>query len=121
MTVALTCQRVCVDIEAACILSNVDLTIHEGEFVAILGSNGSGKTTLMRAILGLLPVTSGTIHLFGFPLKRFRAWHKLAYVPQRLHSAGAVSASPRRWNRWDWLNDVAIDSTNSPVANSDGR
>ena len=63
MTVALTCQRVCVDIEAACILSNVDLTIHEGEFVAILGSNGSGKTTLMRAILGLLPVTSGTIDL----------------------------------------------------------
>ena len=87
MTVALTCQRVCVDIEAACILSNVDLTIHEGEFVAILGSNGSGKTTLMRAILGLLPVTSGTVDLFGFPLKRFRAWHKLAYVPQRLHSA----------------------------------
>ena len=93
MTVALTCQRVCVDIEAACILSNVDLTIHEGEFVAILGSNGSGKTTLMRAILGLLPVTSGTIHLFGFPLNRFRAWHKLAYVPQRLHSAGAVPVS----------------------------
>lgn len=93
MAIALACQRVCVDIEAACILSNVDLTIHDGEFVAILGANGSGKTTLMRAILGLLPVTSGTIDLFGSPLKRYRAWHKLAYVPQRLHSAGAVPVS----------------------------
>lgn len=93
MGIALACQRVCVDIEAACILSNVDLTIHDGEFVAILGANGSGKTTLMRAILGLLPVTSGTIDLFGSPLKRYRAWHKLAYVPQRLHSAGAVPVS----------------------------
>lgn len=89
----LACERVCVDIEAACILSNVDLVVHSGEFVAVLGANGSGKTTLMRAILGLLPVTSGSIHLFGTPLGRFREWEKLAYVPQRLHSAGAVPVS----------------------------
>ncbi len=87
------CDRVCVDIDASCILSNITLDVPAGEFVAILGSNGSGKTTLMRAILGLVPITSGEIELFGTPLPRFRSWDRVAYVPQRLHSAGAVPVS----------------------------
>ena len=93
MTAALACRRVCVDIDAACILSNVDLLVEPGEFVALLGANGSGKTTLMRAILGLLPITSGSIDVFGDPIAHFRQWGRLAYVPQRLHSAGAVPVS----------------------------
>ena len=93
MTAALACRDVSIDIEASCILANVDLTVDAGEFVAILGANGSGKTTLMRAILGLLPVTSGEIDVFGTPVARFRDWSRLAYVPQRLHSAGAVPVS----------------------------
>ena len=93
MSTALACRDVCIDIEASCILSNVNLTVESGEFVAVLGANGSGKTTLMRAILGLLPITSGQIDVFGTPIGRFREWGHLAYVPQRLHSAGAVPVS----------------------------
>ena len=93
MSTALSCREVCIDIESACILSNVDFTVEPGEFVAVLGANGSGKTTLMRAILGLLPITSGQIDVFGTPIGRFREWARLAYVPQRLHSAGAVPVS----------------------------
>lgn len=93
MSPALSCRDVCIDIEAACILSNVDFSVEPGEFVAVLGANGSGKTTLMRAILGLLPITSGQIDVFGTPIGRFREWARLAYVPQRLHSAGAVPVS----------------------------
>jgi zinc transport system ATP-binding protein len=89
----LVCDHVCVDIEAACILSNIDLSVDAGDFVAVLGANGSGKTTLMRAILGLLPVSAGSIDLFGSPLRDFRQWQRLGYVPQRLHSAGAVPVS----------------------------
>lgn len=93
VSTALDCRDVCIDIEASCILSNVNLDVDQGEFVAVLGANGSGKTTLMRAILGLLPITSGQIDVLGTPIERFRDWPRLAYVPQRLHSAGAVPVS----------------------------
>jgi energy-coupling factor transport system ATP-binding protein len=46
-------------------ISEVDLTVHEGEFLAILGQNGSGKTTLAKHLNGLLRPTSGTITVAG--------------------------------------------------------
>lgn len=45
------------------VLSSVDLTVHDGEFLALSGVSGSGKTTLLRAIAGLLPADSGSIML----------------------------------------------------------
>jgi branched-chain amino acid transport system ATP-binding protein len=47
------------------ILRGVDLTVGEGEIVAVLGANGVGKTTLMRAVSGIYRVTSGTIRWKG--------------------------------------------------------
>jgi nitrate/nitrite transport system ATP-binding protein len=45
------------------IFENLDLTVNENEFVAILGHSGSGKSTLLRMIAGLEPLTSGKIYL----------------------------------------------------------
>lgn len=90
---AICCDLVCVDFEATCVLSNISADIYPGDFAAILGVNGSGKTTLMRAILGLVPLSGGEVRLYGTPLQRFRDWQRIAYVPQRLHSAGAVPVS----------------------------
>jgi zinc/manganese transport system ATP-binding protein len=45
--------------------SGVDLTVESGEFVAVLGPNGVGKSTLVRAILGLLPPSAGSISVLG--------------------------------------------------------
>ncbi len=64
------------------IVREIDLTVDQGEAVAILGNNGSGKTTLMRALLGLIP-SRGEIALFGTPLADFRDWRRVGYVPQR--------------------------------------
>jgi zinc transport system ATP-binding protein len=75
------------------VLRGVDLSVHKGEVVAILGANGSGKSTLIRAALGLVPVASGTVSLFGTPMKQFQQWSRLGYVPQRLGAAGGVPAT----------------------------
>jgi branched-chain amino acid transport system ATP-binding protein len=46
------------------VLHGVDLTVHEGEIVTLLGRNGAGKTTTMRSIVGLTPAREGTVRLF---------------------------------------------------------
>ncbi|HVY18095.1 MAG TPA: ABC transporter ATP-binding protein [Rhodopila sp.] len=51
------------------VLHDVSLTIRPGEAVALLGPNGAGKTTLLRAISGLLPWESGSIHFGGDDLR----------------------------------------------------
>jgi energy-coupling factor transport system ATP-binding protein len=46
-------------------LERVDLTIHQGEFLAIIGQNGSGKTTLAEHFNGLLQPTAGEVRVAG--------------------------------------------------------
>ena len=47
------------------ILQNLSLTVAEHEFVCVIGTSGGGKTTMLRAIAGLVPVSSGVITLAG--------------------------------------------------------
>ncbi|MDX1678113.1 ABC transporter ATP-binding protein [Arsukibacterium sp.] len=47
------------------VLNNIDLTVTQGEILAILGPNGAGKTTLISAMLGLTAADSGDIYLLG--------------------------------------------------------
>ncbi len=47
------------------VLRGVSLDVRAGEVVAVLGANGVGKTTINRAVSGLIPVTSGSIHFDG--------------------------------------------------------
>jgi len=64
------------------ILDDVSFTIEAGEFTGLIGPNGAGKTTLLRVILGLQPVTRGSVLIDGAP----RAAHdaSIGYVPQKL-------------------------------------
>ncbi|MBQ0896420.1 metal ABC transporter ATP-binding protein [Micromonospora sp. U56] len=77
------------------VLRDVSLTVTAGEVVAVLGANGSGKSTLIRAVLGLVPLAAGSVALFGTPLRRFRQWRRIGYVPQRLGAGGGVPATVR--------------------------
>lgn len=54
------------------VIHDVDLTVAEGEVVALLGANGAGKTTVLLTISGLLPALSGTIEVFGSAVHRRR-------------------------------------------------
>ncbi|NJB36511.1 ABC transporter ATP-binding protein [Croceivirga sp. JEA036] len=55
--------------EATAVLTDINLSIEEGEFVAIVGFTGSGKTTLVNLINGLLKPTSGEVLFKGEPIK----------------------------------------------------
>ena len=89
----LTARGVTVALDGRPVLRQVDLDVSAGEFVALLGANGSGKSTLVRAAVGLVPTTSGTVELFGTPLARFRERHRLGYVPQRTRAVAGVPAT----------------------------
>lgn len=63
------------------VLWNVDLSLPSGKLVGILGPNGAGKSTLIKAIMGLIPPSSGYVKLFDKPLNDVRS--RISYVPQR--------------------------------------
>jgi len=52
------------------VLSNINLTVNEGEFVAVVGYTGSGKTTLLKMIAGLLAPDSGSVLFHGNPITK---------------------------------------------------
>lgn len=69
------------------VLRGVDLALHAGELMALIGPNGSGKTTLLRCLAGTLPPWGGMVALFGRPLaewSRAAVARRLAVLPQAL-------------------------------------
>lgn len=62
------------------VLEDITLTVHEGDFLGVVGPNGSGKTTLLKIILGLFHPLKGQVRVFGQPPERAR--HLVSYVPQ---------------------------------------
>jgi len=66
------------------IFKNVNLSIHKGDYLGLVGSNGSGKTTLLKIILNLIKPKSGSIKLFGQDIENFKDWSRIGYVPQKV-------------------------------------
>ena len=68
------------------VVRGVNLEVGGGKVVCLMGRNGVGKTTLLKAIMGLLPATEGSIHFNGIDLTRSRpearARAGIGYVPQ---------------------------------------
>lgn len=62
-------------------LKNINCDIQPGKLTGVIGPNGAGKSTLIKAMLGLIPATSGTAMYQGQPL--MEQLEKVAYVPQR--------------------------------------
>lgn len=68
------------------VLWGIDLEVHHGETVILLGANSAGKTTLLRTIIGLLPCTGGRIVLDGQPIQTLapdqRIRHGVAFMSE---------------------------------------
>jgi zinc/manganese transport system ATP-binding protein len=60
--------------------SGINMDVPRGEFVTILGPNGSGKTSLLRALLGVTPLTRGTVEVNEQPVRR--GDKRVGYIPQ---------------------------------------
>ena len=73
------------------VLSDVSLTVNQGEILTIVGPNGSGKTTLFRALIGSVNPSSGWI-IRDKDLK-------IGYVPQRLHIGNTLPITVERFLR----------------------
>lgn len=64
------------------VLRNVNLSVQEKEFLALIGPNGGGKTTLLKLMLGLLDPAKGDIRVFGKPPREVSCC--MGYVPQEM-------------------------------------
>jgi branched-chain amino acid transport system ATP-binding protein len=94
----------------AVVLSDVSLSLAEGQSLALLGRNGMGKTTLINAIVGVIRYRSGTITLAGRDISRLppeqRAAAGVGWVPQErnifksltVHENLTAVARPGRWS-----------------------
>lgn len=63
------------------VLWGIDFTLPKGSVAGILGPNGAGKSTLLKAIMGLIPTSSGFVKIFDHSLDEVRK--SVSYVPQR--------------------------------------
>ena len=82
-------ERLSVTLEAHPVLTDVSLSVQPGEIVTILGPNGSGKSTLLRALLGIVPASSGKVTQ--------RPGLVVGYVPQRLAVDRTMPMTVRRF------------------------
>ena len=73
----------CAAYEEKTVLSHVDLTVYERDFLGIIGPNGGGKTTLIKSILGLHQPLKGKIHFYknGKEVPEIN----MGYLPQYNH------------------------------------
>lgn len=70
-----------------CAVDGIDLAVNRGEIFGLIGHNGAGKSTLFKMMLGLLPLTSGDIHIDGHPpageaFRRVR--RSVGYLPENV-------------------------------------
>jgi zinc transport system ATP-binding protein len=72
----LDARQLCVQDGKRVLLQNISLSLQPGEIVTLIGPNGAGKTTLVKALLGLLPLASGSVHR--------KPGLRVGYMPQQL-------------------------------------
>lgn len=84
----ITCKDLSLAYDNKTVVSNLNFTVEQGDYLCIVGENGSGKTTLMKGLLGLMRPKSGKIEL-GEGLKPTQ----IGYLPQQTTAQKSFPAS----------------------------
>ena len=79
-TPVLKIQDAKLQLDGRVLWENLNLEVQPNEFIAILGANGSGKSSLLKAILGQMPLSAGSIELNSKKIRR--GSRRIGYVPQ---------------------------------------
>lgn len=87
MSKLLECKNLSVSFDGRPIIKDLSFTVNENDFICIVGENGTGKSTLTNAMLGLIPITSGSIELHGI------CKSDIGYLPQKLKVENNFPAS----------------------------
>jgi urea transport system ATP-binding protein len=89
MTDLLRLEKVSTSYGQSQVLWDVDLSLEKGGAAALIGRNGVGKTTLLRTVMGVLPVSAGTVWFNGANVTRLRSFERaragMGFVPQGRH------------------------------------
>lgn len=75
------------------ILTDVDLTLREGQFTVLAGANGSGKSTLLKLMVGLLRPDAGAVRVLGGSPADPEVRRHIGYAPQGLRMATSLPVS----------------------------
>lgn len=93
-----------------CAVKSISFTVEAGQSVGVIGANGAGKSSTLRALMGLVPRSSGTVRFDGKDMSGVRAKdmvrHHIGYVPEGRHVFGGLpveknlllGAYARKWN-----------------------
>lgn len=100
-------------------LRGIDITVHEGEMVALVGANGAGKTTLLRTLSGVEPASAGSVHFDGRDITHASSDRRvrlgIVQVPEGRQMFGPMSVADNlimggytrsREERWETLEQV---------------
>ena len=72
------------------VLKGIDLTVHQGDVIAVIGSSGSGKSTMLRCMIDLEKVNGGSIYIKGNPLVENGSYVKNKEIHQLILQMGMV-------------------------------
>lgn len=84
-------QHVSLRIDGKTVLNHIDLMVHAGEIITVVGPNGGGKTSLLKVALGVVTPSEGRV----VRMKNLR----IGYMPQRLHVDNSLPISVERFLR----------------------
>ncbi|WP_433727997.1 ABC transporter ATP-binding protein [Actinoplanes sp. CA-051413] len=106
----LTVEGLTVHYGGVCAVRNLSLAVPAGDAVGVIGANGAGKTSTLKAVMGLIPRTVGSLRFGSTDLSRVNARqmvrHGIGYVPEGRHVFAGLpveknlllGAYARKWN-----------------------